>query len=231
MVAIASISQHLSVNSYLFRPNMLELVKALLAHGANPNAQFLKAPLLPGGTPRVSLAGATPFLLATAACDVTLMRVLLEAGANPMLPTKGGTTTLMIAAGLGRYEDRSKEEERSALDAVKLLVELGSDVNAVGEEGYTALHGAAYVGADPIVEFLVGKGARTEVKDDFGQTPLSIAEGVVTTGIVEFSKKAYGTHRATANLLLKLGATPLAASGVKVVDVLKDAATANPIQK
>jgi ankyrin repeat protein len=230
MVAIASVSNHLSVNSYLFRPNMLELVKALLAHGANPNAQLVKDPLLPGGKPRISMAGATPFLLATAACDVTLMRVLLEGRANPLLPTKKSTTPLMIAAGLGRYEDRTKEEESSALDAARLLVELGSDVNAVGENGYTALHGAAYVGADAIIKFLVEKGARMEVKDNFGQTPLSIAEGVITTGIVEFSKKPWGTHRTAANLLLGLGAVPTAASGVKVLDVLKDGAAVNVAQ-
>jgi hypothetical protein len=64
--------------------------------------------------------------------------------------------------------------------------------------------------------------------DNFGQTPLSIAEGQVTTGIVEFSKKPWGTHRSTADLLLDLGAVPLASSGVKVLDVLKDGAAENP---
>ncbi len=230
MVAIASVSSHYAVNTYLFRPNMIELTKALLAHGANPNARLVKEPLLPGGMPRVSMAGATPFLLATASCDVRLMHLLLDGSADPMLPTKAGTTTLMIAAGLGRYEDRTKEEEKNALEAVKLLVGLGANVNAVGEEGYTALHGAAYVGANPIIEFLISKGAKTEVKDDFGQTPLSIASGVVTTGIFDFAKKPWGTHRETADLLLKLGATPLAESGVKVLDLLKDAAAATPMQ-
>jgi ankyrin repeat protein len=227
MVAIASISNHLAVNSYLFRPDMLELTKALLARGADPNARLTKDPLLPGGLPRVSMAGATPFLLATAACDVTLLRVLMEGHADVQIPTKKGTTPLMIAAGLGRYEDRTEEEERSALEAVQLLVSLGADVNAVGENGYTALHGAAYVGADSIVRFLVEQGARIETLDNFGQTPLSIAEGVITTGIVEFSKKPWGTHRTTSNLLLELGALPLASSGVKVLDVLKDGAAEN----
>ena len=230
MVAIGSVSSHYAVNSYLFRPNMIGLTKALLSHGANANARLAKDPLLPGGMPRVSMAGATPFLLATASCDLTLMHILLDAGADPMLPTKAGTTTLMIAAGLGRYEDRTKEEEKNALEAVKLIVALGADVNAIGEEGYTALHGAAYVGANPIIDLLISKGAKTEVKDDFGQTPLSIAEGVVTTGIFDFAKKPWGTHRQTADLLLKLGATPLAQSGVKVLDLLKDAAAGTPIQ-
>ena len=230
IVAIGSVSSHYAVNAYLFRPNMIELTKALLAHGANPNARLTKDPLLPGGMPRVSMAGATPFLLATASCDLTLMHILLDAGADPMIATKAKTTTLMIAAGLGRYEDRTKEEEKNAFEAVKLLVGLGADVNAIGEEGYTALHGAAYVGADPIIDLLISRGAKTEVKDDFGQTPLSIAEGVVTTGIFDFAKKPWGTHRQTADLLLKLGATPLAQSGVKVLDLLKDAAAGASIQ-
>jgi uncharacterized protein len=227
MVAIASVSNHLAVNSYLFRPNMLEVTKALLAHGADPNARLTMNPLLPGGLPRVSMAGATPFLLATAACDVTLMRVLMEGHADVQIPTKKSTTPLMIAAGLGRYEDRTKEEERSALEAVQLLVSLGADVNAVGENGYTALHGAAYVGANDIVQFLVERGARLETMDNFGQTPVSIAEGVITTGIVEFSKKPWGAHRSTVDLLLELGAAPLASSGVKVLDALKDGAVEN----
>jgi ankyrin repeat protein len=204
------------------------LAKALLAHGADPNAQLTKDPLLPGGLPRISMAGATPFLLATAACDVTLMRVLMEGHADTQISTDKSTTPLMIAAGLGRYEDRTDEEERAALEAAQLLVELGADVNAVGENGYTALHGAAYVGADDIARFLVKNGAGLEAMDNFGQTPLSIAEGVITTGIVEFSKKPWGTHQTTVDLLLQLGAVPLAASGVKVLDVLKDGAAESP---
>ena len=90
-----------------------------------------------------------------------------------------------------------------------------------GENGYTALHGAAYSGSDAVAQLLVENGAKTEVMDHFGQTPLSIASGVPTTGTVEFTKKPWGPHYSTANLLLKLGAVPLAASGVQRADVVQ----------
>jgi ankyrin repeat protein len=99
-------------------------------------------------------------------------------------------------------------------------VELGGDVNSTGEHGWTALHGAAYKGVDAVVQFLLERGARTEVFDEYGQTPLSIANAVITVG----SKDAYYqssrvVRRSTAELLLKLGAKPLAESGVQILDL------------
>ena len=128
------------------------------------------------------MVGATPFWLAAAVGDVGIMRVLADSGADPLLATEENVTPLMVAAGLGRrvanVMDRTAEEERSALEAVKLIVELGADVNASSETGLTALHGAAYTGANAIIQFLVEKGAKVDVKDKFGQTPLSIAEKI-----------------------------------------------------
>jgi len=164
-------------------------------------------------------------MLATAALDVPLMRYLLVNGADPLLGMANHTTPLMVVAGLGYLDvqDRTQQQWESALEAVHLLVDLGADVNAVGDNGYTALHGAAYVGAGEIIKYLVSKGAKLDVMDKFGQTPLSIAEGIITTGIVDFSKKPHGPHKPTADLLLSLGATSVEASGVQRVDVLKAA--------
>jgi hypothetical protein len=101
---------------------------------------------------------------------------------------------------------------------VKLAAELGTDVNAVGENGWTALHGAAYTGSDAIVQFLVEKGAKPDVLDKFGQTPLSIAEAVVTKGLGELADVRPRRFReSTVALLLKLGATPTAQAGVEAV--------------
>ncbi len=212
MAYIGGVRIFLAVMSYMIRPNMTELVKALLAHGANPNARLARAPRMPNSiTPRFSMAGATPFLLAAASADVGLMRLLLANGADPKLATRGDVTPLIVTAGLSRNQDFAEGEEGNALEAVKLLAGLGADVNAVGENGYTALHGAAYTGANSIVQYLVEKGAKMEVKDNFEQTPLIIAEGIIGAGVVEFQKKAFGPHPSTANLLLKLGATPLEA--------------------
>ncbi len=89
-----------------------------------------------------------------------------------------------------------------------MLVEKGADVNAVGENGWTPLHGAAYSGADEIVQFLVDSGATLDLIDGYLQTPWSIAEGIIGAGFVAFSKKPSGPHPSTAKLLLELGSDP-----------------------
>lgn len=225
MAILDALFVHLKASANWFRPHMLNLVKELLARGANPNAQLVKHPnhsrgdATVGTTARFTMVGVTPFMLATATLDLDLMRYLIERRANPLLAAKGGTTPLLAAAGLGHTIDRTEEERKRALEAAKMLVELGADVNAVGDRGYTALHGAAYVGDDAMVQYLVEKGAKMGVMDTMGQTPLSIAEGVITTGVRDFQLRPRTSHKTTANLLLKLGATPLAASGVKILAV------------
>ncbi len=168
----------------------LELVKALLAHGANPNARLEKEPPQFGfsnGRFKVNLAGATPFLLAALACDVSVMRVLAANGADPELGTTGAavsngtggieragsTTPLMVAAGIGRVPNESFVTERSTIEAVKLVLELGADVNAVNSAGDTALHGAAHIRSATLVQLLVDNGAWLNVKNKLGFTPLS----------------------------------------------------------
>ena len=200
------------------RRNMIEVVKSLLAHHANPNARLPKEASGVGVT-EMSVKGATPIFLAAIAGNAAAIRLLASADADPRLGTEKSTTPLMVAAGVGFFENRRGGSEQTALETVKLLVELGSDVNASGERNWTALHGAAYTGSNQIIQFLVGKGAKMDVMDEFGQTPLSIAAAVVTPGVVNDAyKRARNYRRETAELLLKLGATPLAASGVKSVE-------------
>ena len=125
--------------------------------------------------------GATPFLLAAMTADVPLMRVLVKLGADPLLPNADHCTPLMAAAGIGTLapgEEAGTEAE--ALEAVELALELGADVNAVDDNGETAMHGAAYKNLPKVVQFLADKGAKIEVwnrKNKYGWTPLSIAEG------------------------------------------------------
>jgi ankyrin repeat protein len=189
------------------RAGMVPLIQALLAKGANPNAQLTRGEV-----------GATPFFLAAAAGNVEAMRVLAAGGAGPDLPTKENTTPLLVAAGVGRFESRDPADEQNALAAVKLALELGANVYTTGENSWTALHGAAYTGADGIIEVLVQNGAKLDVMDKFGQTPLSIAEAVVTEGLGELADVRPRRFReSTVNLLLKLGATPTELAGVKAV--------------
>jgi ankyrin repeat protein len=208
MAMIGAVSTKLAVNNYVFRPNMVRLVKALLARGAKPNPRLVREPRLPGTTPRFSLIGATPFLFATASGDLELMRLLIKSGADPLLGTTEGTTPLMVAAGLGNFEDPTEDQKRLGLEAARMLVELGADVNARDSYNWTALHGAAYTGADATVQFLVDKGAKLNVKDRFGQTPYSIASGQIGKYILDFQKKPFGPHPSTIALLKNLGADP-----------------------
>jgi ankyrin repeat protein len=211
MAMIGAVSTKLAVNNYVFRPNMVALVKSLLSHGAKPNSRLVREPRLPGTTPRFSLIGSTPFLFAVASGDLDLMHLLISAGADPMLGTSEGTTPLMVAAGLGNFEDPTEDQKTMDLEAAKILVALGADVNARDSYNWSALHGAAYTGADAIVQFLVDKGAKLNVKDRFGQTPYSIASGQIGKYILDFQKKPFGPHPTTIELLLKLGADANAA--------------------
>jgi ankyrin repeat protein len=119
--------------------------------------------------------------MATDRADVPLMRELLKAGADPMLPNANKSTPLMAAAGFGTsdpLEEAGTEDE--ALEAVKMLLDLGADVNAVDDKGDTAMHGAAYGNFPTIVQLLADRGADINIwkqADAEGRTPLYIAEG------------------------------------------------------
>src|SRR5262249_25244678 len=135
----------------------------------------------------------------------------------------GHTTPLMAAAGAGRYKDNypefTEEGLRTALEAVQVALELGADVKAINDYGQNALHAAAYIRADSIVRLLLENGAKTDVIDKFGQTPLSIALRVYTVGVREsYDLSPRRVNKSTADLLLKMGAAPLAASGVQILE-------------
>lgn len=198
----------------------LGVVKNLLKHGANPNAR-LNHPRGRLLTPtELNLQGVTPLLLAADEGNLDMMRTLLDAGADPSLTTDQNITALMMAVGAAATlaEERPTYAKQHVLEAVKLLVELGNDVNAIGHFGWTALHLAAYHGEDDVIEYLINKGADPNKLDGFGQTPLSISYAIVTEGIGDaYRQTARSYRKQTADLLLALGATPLEKSGVKRV--------------
>jgi len=161
----------------------LQFIGALIAHGAS-----LNAPLTRGqNVTFLNLTGATPFLLAAQAVDVSLMKLLAEHGADPKITTKDKSTALMAAAGLGYDEGRHTAwTEAHSLAAVKLALDLGADVNAIDDNGNTALHGAAFTGANSVVKLLVERGARLDVKDKLGYLPVTIAEGIHIAALLKY---------------------------------------------
>jgi ankyrin repeat protein len=196
----------------------LALVKALLAHGANPNAPITR------GTPvrrnsedfelPKTLMGATPYLLAAKFVEADIMRALAAGGADTRMRMKDGATPLMAAAGMGivppaqdekRGTDRRGlaildggivEPESRVLEAVSTALALGSDIDATNPSGETALHIAAAQGYDTVVATLVARGANLNPRNARGETPLGAL----------VAKKYQSRTSSTIDLLRKLGA-------------------------
>ena len=196
----------------------LETVKTLLAHGAEPNALVLH------GTPgrrfsadyslRAQYIGTNAFWLAAKfADDVDIMRVLADAGADPLVTPEDGTTAVKAAVGLPKgIENRRAQtglpprdavlDERLSLEAARLTIELGVDVNAANQSGDTPLHDAARLGYNTIIQLLADQGADVNAKNKREQTPLSLAEArQPLTGNYNDND-----HQSTADLLRRLGA-------------------------
>jgi ankyrin repeat protein len=161
----------------------INVVKKMIARGVKLDARMTKNGMKDGQRNRVNRLGATAFFLAAKNTDLEVMKVLAEAGASARIPSADGTTPLMVAAGLAMWyvgEDGGSlpGQEDEALEAVKLCVALGNDVNAANAVGETPMHGAAFRGVNPIVEFLVEKGARIDPRDSRGWTPFTVANGI-----------------------------------------------------
>ena len=158
----------------------IEFVKKLVAKGANVNARVTKRTTV--GLSSLNTVGATPFLLAARTGDFELMRLFARLGADPLIPNADDTTPLMVAAGVGtRSPGEDAGTDADVLEAVKVAIELGNDVNAVDKNGETAMHGAAYKQVPAAAQYLLDHGAKIEVfnrKNSHGWTALRIADGV-----------------------------------------------------
>jgi len=183
----------------------VDLITVLLAHGADPNAR-LAAPLFQRhhtAGDRALGDGSTPFMRAAKSGDVAVMKLLVAAGSDPKLTQPNQANALMLAAGMG-WRDGSpaapsydQGTEKDAIEAIKLCMELGLDLNATTNTGETALHAAiSGRGSEMIVRFLVENGADLKAKNKQGRTPLEVA---VTSrrelnDIVSYLKGKTGTN-------------------------------------
>jgi ankyrin repeat protein len=184
-----------------------EFIRKLVQRGADVNARLKGGK---GGPGLYARAGATPFLMAAATADAAYMRLLVELGANPRIWNHEQSTPLMVACGLGVGSAAANEtagEEPEVLEAAKLCLELGIDVNAVDDNGETAMHGAAYKNLPKVVQFLADKGAKIEIwnrKNKYGWTPLMIAEGHRPGNFKPSAETIAALHRVMADA----GVTP-----------------------
>jgi len=200
----------------------LDLVNHLLDHGANPNAQITK------GTPLrrnsqdfnlpATLIGATPYWLAAKFVEADLMRALVAGGADPGTPIKDGTTPLMAAAGLKEGNAREADrrglnlvdggklpDETRVVEAVRVALLQPGNIDAVNQNGDTALHAAVTMRYDIVVKLLADRGANLNVKNKRGLTPLATLTGRGQGGAAA-NRPSSESRSSTADLLRKLGA-------------------------
>jgi uncharacterized protein len=172
------------------RAASMPLIKLLLEKGADVNARTREVPpsrkwlYALNDVSWVDYTGQTPFLRAAFSGDTTVMRLLLDYGADPNLATHGGTNALMAASGVGWVVQQTYTESMpSLLEAIRICLEHQADVNAVNSMGLTALLGAANKGANDIIKLLVANGARLHAVDKHGRDAYRWAGGVFLAAV------------------------------------------------
>jgi len=192
---------HISDEFISVNIDRLRVIKSLLAHGADINGRNTDMePRWSGARYRRRQVGSTAFLFAAKSADLEVMKYLVANGADPKLNTGVNINALMLVSGISWASNQDRASEDQVLDAAKYLVEeLGFDVNYVADTGETALHAAAYRGANNVIQYLYDKGAKLDVQDLSGRTPLKVAEGV------EYGN-SFAANPLSAELLRKLGA-------------------------
>ena len=185
----------------------IEVIRMLLARGANPNAQLKLRPpyrnaVQDRGADTTLVTGATPLMRAATGGDAEVVKLLLDAGGLVDLPNEDGATPLLAAVSASGTRGKYKTEEQ-ALACVELLHAAGANVNVSTNRGMTPAHSAAFRGWHKVLSALAGYGANLDAKESDKLTPLDYAMGRSRVGFLQ-TKPPVRTE--TAALLRQLGA-------------------------
>ena len=207
------------------KTSYMDLLKILADHGANMNTKLTQGLWYRPADHNqawVKLGGSSAFWRAAQSTDLEAMKFLAAHGANVKDVSAQKDTALMMAAGVGWAGNFSTNAPGSYLPAVKYMVEdLGIDINAVDQLGYTAVMGAAYRGDNEMVEYLVSKGAKLDFRTNRGWSVTDMANGPSLRSSVPLS------HPDTIALLGKLGAPPmLKVEGEEILGIIRGKAPA-----
>ena len=214
---IATDNRNIEAGDYPTRkPDLdhLDFIKRLLAGGADPNLRMRSSTETRTVFTNQWLyeEGATPFLRAAQSGDLVLLKLLLEHKADPSIPTDHKVTPLMVASGIGWVEGVTYEwSKQQTYDTVKLLLDLGADVNAQDTlDGRTALMGAAHKGRNDIIELLVQHGADLGLRDIGSRDSIHALSGITwqaidyADGLVRVGVQSAIGHPESSALLRRL---------------------------